>query len=298
MDGLEAKYKPNVTEVDRQERQRRIRGAGVQVPGRESDFERRGNCLEKTQRGKRVVQAQLEKLKQEIEADLGRTMDVGEEIETKALFYFAKAVELKNQLEFEAQHIREILPEVMMDIRSRMGRSRKGQHRSRIVAAISDFTGGKVRRSEVGVKAGCQTGPVTENENTLEGAEGEVAATVRSTGTESETDESSRAEDQLNECMRCGACCLHMGYPHYLPEEVSALPKEIRDVIDWFETKDPRYRGGYTPCYFFNMQTRKCIIHGQNKPKVCIDFEPGGESCEDLRNRWLPEFDWLNEALF
>ena len=88
-----------------------------------------------------MIHEQLAKLKTEIEADLGRPMDVSEEIETKALFYFAKGVELKNQLEFEPQHIREILPEVMMDIRSRMERQRTSQHRRRIVAAISDLMG-------------------------------------------------------------------------------------------------------------------------------------------------------------
>ena len=38
-----------------------------------------------------MIHEQLAKLKTEIEADLGRPMDVSEEIETKALFYFAKA---------------------------------------------------------------------------------------------------------------------------------------------------------------------------------------------------------------
>ena len=99
-----------------------------------------------------MTQTQFDKIKQQVEVDLGRPMSLSEEIETKALFYFAKGVELKNQLEFEDMrgpvHIREILPEVMMDIRSRMERQRTSQRRCRVVAAVRDFMGGNVTRSE------------------------------------------------------------------------------------------------------------------------------------------------------
>ena len=124
------------------------------------------------------------------------------------------------------------------------------------------------------------------------------AATVRSTGTESETDEGSREEEQLHECMRCGACCLHMGYPPYSPEEKELLPDDIKFVIAWFGKKYPNgsvYRT-HCPCHFFNLQTRECLLH-EHKPKVCIDFEPGSKACEKLRSNRLTELDWLNESL-
>ena len=113
------------------------------------------------------MDAQLEKLKHEVEADLGRHMDVGEEIELKGLFYFSKGVELKNELESEPVHIKTILPAVMANIRRRMGLQCKqdhhddhhdgghggyhgesrGEHQHRVISAVGDFLGGNAKRS-------------------------------------------------------------------------------------------------------------------------------------------------------
>lgn len=96
------------------------------------------------------MQAQLEELKQKVEMDLGRPMDVAEEIETKVLFYFAKGVELANQLEAEDMggpvHIKETLPGTMTNIRNRMGRDHKRDRQSRIIEATRDFLAGNRKR--------------------------------------------------------------------------------------------------------------------------------------------------------
>ena len=63
------------------------------------------------------MDAQLAKVKKEVEADLGRPMNVGEEIETKALFYFAKGVALNKQMEHE----------------------KKSQHQGRFFSTVRDF---------------------------------------------------------------------------------------------------------------------------------------------------------------
>jgi len=48
------------------------------------------------------MDAQFEKLKQEVETDMGRPLEQTEEIELKGLYYFGKGLKLKNQLENES----------------------------------------------------------------------------------------------------------------------------------------------------------------------------------------------------
>jgi hypothetical protein len=85
------------------------------------------------------MDAQYEKLKQEVEADLGRPLEVEEEIEVKALFYFGKGVNLKNELDSKPERIGDICTRVLADIRRRMERQRRIQHRRRVVSAVGDF---------------------------------------------------------------------------------------------------------------------------------------------------------------
>ncbi|MBL7186281.1 MAG: hypothetical protein ISS70_08135 [Phycisphaerae bacterium] len=95
------------------------------------------------------MDAQLEKLKQEVEADLGRSMDPSEEIETKALFYFGKGVELKNQLESEPELLGDICKRVLEDMRSSMDRRRKQGRLSRIFEAMKEYLSGRPKRRRV-----------------------------------------------------------------------------------------------------------------------------------------------------
>lgn len=67
----------------------------------------------------------FEKLKKEIEDELGRPIDQGEEFTIKALYYFGKGMKLKNQVESEPCRLGEILPGVMKNIKRRMERHRK-----------------------------------------------------------------------------------------------------------------------------------------------------------------------------
>ena len=98
------------------------------------------------------------------------------------------------------------------------------------------------------------------------------------------------------ECKRCGACCLHMCYPHFRPEELDSLPGDIRQVVEWFQKNDYDRRGHYTPCYFFNLRTRKCLIQ-EHKSMVCKQFEPGSDDCKHFRAKFLPGLNHLNEVL-
>ena len=68
---------------------------------------------------------------------------------------------------------------------------------------------------------------------------------------------------------------------------MAALPPDIRHIVEWFGRNDV-VRGDYgIPCYFFNMASRKCLIH-EYEPQVCREFEPGGPTCQRLRMLYLP----------
>jgi Fe-S-cluster containining protein len=89
------------------------------------------------------------------------------------------------------------------------------------------------------------------------------------------------------ECKGCGACCAHFACPHFGLEEMAALSHEIQNVVEWFKENDFARSDHAIPCYFFNMASRKCLIHG-HKPRVCREFEPGGPTCQRLRMLYLP----------
>ena len=92
------------------------------------------------------MDAQLEKLKREIETDLGRPLEVSEEIEMKALYYFGKGLKLKNELESEPELLGDICKRVPEDMRSSMERRRKQGHQSRIIEAVRKYLSGRPRR--------------------------------------------------------------------------------------------------------------------------------------------------------
>lgn len=89
------------------------------------------------------------------------------------------------------------------------------------------------------------------------------------------------------ECKGCGACCAHFACPHFGLEEMAALPPDIRNIVEWFGKNDVARSNHGIPCYFFNMASRKCLIH-EHKPRVCREFEPGGPTCQRLRVLYLP----------
>jgi Fe-S-cluster containining protein len=98
------------------------------------------------------------------------------------------------------------------------------------------------------------------------------------------------------QCQRCGACCVNVGRPLFEPEEVSDLPPDIRHIVEWFEHRDPNRDEYVTPCYFFNMVTRKCLIY-EHRPYVCREFKPGRQVCKELRRAFAPCLSRFNEDM-
>lgn len=87
-------------------------------------------------------------------------------------------------------------------------------------------------------------------------------------------------------CDGCGVCCMHMGTPPFADDEVSLLPQGVFDSLQAIrETSRVQYLvhgTNYTPCGWFNMETRQCRHH-EHRPRVCRDFAIGAEYCINLR---------------
>lgn len=108
--------------------------------------------------------------------------------------------------------------------------------------------------------------------------------------------ESSVPPVREGECKRCGACCAHVGRPLFHPEEMANLPPDVRYMVEWFRRHDPNRDAYVTPCYFFNMVTRKCLIY-EHRPQVCKEFKPGGQVCKELRRAFVPCLNRFNEDM-
>lgn len=97
-------------------------------------------------------------------------------------------------------------------------------------------------------------------------------------------------------CQHCGACCANPGRAPFCPEEIADLPVEIQHLVAWFEARDPKRAAQVTPCYFFNVVTRTCLIY-EHRPQACRDFKPGGQVCRELRRAFLPCLNKFNEDM-
>ena len=75
----------------------------------------------------------FKKLKQEVEAELGRPIEQAEEIELKSLYYFSRGVKLKNQLESEPEQLGDICKRVLEDMRGRVERRRVSEYKARVL---------------------------------------------------------------------------------------------------------------------------------------------------------------------
>jgi uncharacterized protein len=88
-------------------------------------------------------------------------------------------------------------------------------------------------------------------------------------------------------CEGCGACCLHVGRPMFLPTERAALPPALRSQLDnWDELTDrlPDYWWWNVPCFWLDLSTMRCRHYG-HRPEVCREFEMGGDDCHEILGR-------------
>ena len=97
-------------------------------------------------------------------------------------------------------------------------------------------------------------------------------------------------------CRRCGACCANVACPPFVPEEMAELPRDIRNVVDWFRGRDPDRGPRVIPCYFLNIATRRCLIY-EHRPQACREFKPGGQVCKELRWAFVACLDRFNEDM-
>jgi Fe-S-cluster containining protein len=109
-------------------------------------------------------------------------------------------------------------------------------------------------------------------------------------------------------CRGCGVCCMHMRSPPFAVKGEEAggrtvavrrgdeiddicvdvyddLPEEL--LAEWQAyligvCSDPSESGEDRPCYWFDLETRRCK-HYEHRPEICREFEVGGEDCENHR---------------
>lgn len=90
-------------------------------------------------------------------------------------------------------------------------------------------------------------------------------------------------------CHACGACCLKMESPPFVPNHpddlhVAKLPDEVRK--NYKRGMEARARAGWpegTPCFWFDLETRKCR-HYEYRPLVCRQFQRGCAACLSYRH--------------
>jgi Fe-S-cluster containining protein len=102
-------------------------------------------------------------------------------------------------------------------------------------------------------------------------------------------------KENLGQCKQCGACCAFISIPPFREDELDCLPEDILRVVTWY-TQNHRVRPkAPAPCYFYDMTTRRCLIH-EHKPQTCRDFEPGGPACRKERSDLLPALNQYYNA--
>lgn len=100
------------------------------------------------------MDAEFDEVKRAVESEDDQPLEPAEEVQLKALYYFAKGCKLKAQLEARPtsvpERIGEVCKRVLEDIRQRMERVRKQRHRAGVFAATRDFLSGKSSRTKRG----------------------------------------------------------------------------------------------------------------------------------------------------
>lgn len=92
----------------------------------------------------------------------------------------------------------------------------------------------------------------------------------------------------VSDCEGCGVCCLHMGYPAFIEatsdrpaeEHWRAMPESLRsELLAYIVTYPPVPDGQLDgPCVWFDEDQRRCRHH-EHRPRVCRDFQIGGDDC-------------------
>lgn len=88
-------------------------------------------------------------------------------------------------------------------------------------------------------------------------------------------------------CRRCGKCCVELGTPPYMPDELVAIPETIADIVRGMWAGDPDRSESGLPCYFFDQVSGDCLVYPY-RPGICRAFEPDDEGCNNWREGKAP----------
>jgi Fe-S-cluster containining protein len=81
-------------------------------------------------------------------------------------------------------------------------------------------------------------------------------------------------------CQSCGLCCTRQSSPPFMPDEMDALPPDLRDGINRY--LDSPLFDDNAPCIWLDRTTTRCMHH-EHRPGVCRDYPVGGSDCRNTR---------------
>ncbi len=94
-------------------------------------------------------------------------------------------------------------------------------------------------------------------------------------------------------CDGCGACCSGMCSPLFVPEhfggtELQALPVAIREEFEaGMRLRAEENWPNDVPCFWQTPDLR--CGHYEHRPKICREFERGGDDCLAWRQVWVEQ---------
>ncbi len=93
-------------------------------------------------------------------------------------------------------------------------------------------------------------------------------------------------------CDGCGACCMHAQEPPFAGVNGVAagpdpywdnLPEFLKLEIESLRSEVQSNSRRCEPCLWLDLATKRCR-HYEHRPKLCRDFELGGEECLGFRS--------------
>jgi len=93
------------------------------------------------------------------------------------------------------------------------------------------------------------------------------------------------SEVPILSCGDCGACCMEMCSPPFVPPDTDQLPPDVKsDYQHGLEGRDEAGWPDCVPCFWLDPDSKKCR-HYEHRPDICRDFEMGSDECRAWRGR-------------
>lgn len=85
-------------------------------------------------------------------------------------------------------------------------------------------------------------------------------------------------------CEGCGVCCRTQPLPPFL-DDIDLIPRELQTEVLALQKREPELWDAGLPCTWWEESTKGCRHH-EHRPNICREFEIGGESCLEFREKF------------